>query len=502
MGGALAAFAAGLALLTSAPQAAPAAARSQVRPTISASGEHPCAISGGRAYCWGNNNDGELGDGTTVSASVPVAVNTSGALAGKTLIEVTTGDSLDTCALDTAGAAYCWGNGALGLLGDGSTISSTLPVAVQTSGVLAGKTLTQISAGYNETCALDSAGAAFCWGNNNDGELGDGSTTASSVPVAVSTSGVLAGKTLTQISAGFLQVCAVDTTGVAYCWGFNGSGQLGHPGLSDSDVPVAVDRGGVLAGKRLTQISAGFLQVCAVDSTGLGYCWGNDSYGQLGDGTIASSDVPVAVTSRGVLAGKALTQISTNFYQTCAVDSVGVAFCWGGNPDGELGNSTTKNSDVPVAVNASGVLAGQAMAQISSGDNNTCTLGRIGAAYCWGSNEHGQLGDGTAALGSNVPVAVTSFGSRPPQPPSHVTAKAGNTSAAVSWKGPASLGSGTLTGYMATATPRGRTCSTRKATTCTIRYLVNGTIYRITVITRTSTSHSVASAPATVTPRG
>src|ERR1022692_1496684 len=282
MGGALAAFAAGLALLTSAPQAAPAAARSQVRPTISASGEHPCAISGGRAYCWGNNNDGELGDGTTVSASVPVAVNTSGALAGKTLIEVTTGDSLDTCALDTAGAAYCWGNGALGLLGDGSTISSTLPVAVQTSGVLAGKTLTQISAGYNETCALDSAGAAFCWGNNNDGELGDGSTTASSVPVAVSTSGVLAGKTLTQISAGFLQVCAVDTTGVAYCWGFNGSGQLGHPGLSDSDVPVAVDRGGVLAGKRLTQISAGFLQVCAVDSTGLGYCWGNDSYGQLG----------------------------------------------------------------------------------------------------------------------------------------------------------------------------------------------------------------------------
>src|ERR1017187_9510444 len=447
MGGALAAFAAGLALLTSAPQAAPAAARSQVRPTISASGEHPCAISGGRAYCWGNNNDGELGDGTTVSASVPVAVNTSGALAGKTLIEVTTGDSLDTCALDTAGAAYCWGNGALGLLGDGSTISSTLPVAVQTSGVLAGKTLTQIS-------------------------------------------------------SGFLQVCAVDTTGVAYCWGFNGSGHLGHPGLSDSDVPVAVDRGGVLAGKRLTQISAGFLQVCAVDSTGLGYCWGNDSYGQLGDGTIASSDVPVAVTSRGVLAGKALTQISTNFYQTCAVDSIGVAFCWGGNPDGELGNSTTKNSDVPVAVNASGVLAGQAMAQISSGDNNTCTLGRIGAAYCWGSNEHGQLGDGTAALGSNVPVAVTSFGSRPPQPPSHVTAKAGNTSAAVSWKGPASLGSGTLTGYMATATPRGRTCSTRKATTCTIRYLVNGTIYRITVITRTSTSHSVASAPATVTPRG
>jgi alpha-tubulin suppressor-like RCC1 family protein len=416
MGGVLAALAAGLALLTTAPQAAPAAARSPQRPAISASGEHPCAISGGRAYCWGNNNDGELGDGNTVSASVPVAVNTSGFLAGKTLIEVTTGDSLDTCALDTAGTASCWGNGALGLLGDGSMISSTLPVAVHTEGVLAGKKLTQISTGYNETCALDTAGAAFCWGNNLNGELGDGSTAASSVPVAVNTSGVLAGKTLTQISAGFLQVCAVDTSGTAYCWGFNGSGQLGDPGLSDSDVPVVVDRSGVLAGKKLTQISAGFLQACAVDSAGAAFCWGNNSYGQLGNGSTASSGVPVAVKKSGVLAGQALIQISTNFYQTCGVDKVGVAFCWGGNPDGELGDGTTRNSAVPVAVDTSGALAGKIVAQISSGDDNTCTLGSTGTAYCWGSNEHGQLGSGTSALGSNVPVAVKSFGPKL-QPP-------------------------------------------------------------------------------------
>ena len=139
----------------------------------------------------------------------------------------------------------------------------------------------------------------------------------------------------------------MDSAGAAFCWGFNGSGQLGDPGASDSDVPVPVDSAGVLAGKTLTQISAGFLQACALDSAGAAFCWGNNSYGQLGGGGTASSDVPVAVQTSGVLAGQALTQISTNFYQTCAVDRAGVAFCWGGNPDGELGDGTTRDSDVP-----------------------------------------------------------------------------------------------------------------------------------------------------------
>jgi len=502
IGGALVALAAGLGLLAATPQAAPVVAQPAGRPTISASGEHPCALTGGRAYCWGNNNDGELGNGTTTSSSVPVPVTTGGVLAGKTLTEITTGDSLDTCALDTAGAAFCWGKGSLGLLGNGLTISSTLPVAVKTSGVLAGKTLTQISAGYNETCALDSVGAAFCWGNNLNGELGNGTTTSSSVPVAVKTSGVLAGKTLTQISAGFLEVCAVDSAGAAFCWGFNGSGQLGNPSASSSDVPVAVDRSGVLAGRVLTQISAGFLQVCGLDSAGHAFCWGNNAYGQLGNGTTTSSDVPVATQTSGALAGKALTQVSTNFYQTCAVDSVGTSYCWGGNPDGELGDGTTQDSHIPVAVDTNGALAGKTLAQISSGDDNTCAQRSVGTVYCWGSNEHGQLGSGTAALGSTVPVAVKAFGPQPPQPPSHVTVRAGHASATVSWTAPASLGTGTLTGYTAQASPGGQTCSAAKtAHTCVITHLVNGTVYRITVITCTSTSRSIASAAATVTPR-
>jgi alpha-tubulin suppressor-like RCC1 family protein len=145
----------------------------------------------------------------------------------------------------------------VGQLGDGSTTDSDVPVAVDASGVLAGKTLTQITAGQLHACAVDAAGAAYCWGYNDYGELGDGSMTNSSVPVAVDSSGVLAGKILTQITAGWDHTCALDNTGVAYCWGENGPGELGDGSTTDSDVPVAVDTNGVLTDKVLTHITAG-----------------------------------------------------------------------------------------------------------------------------------------------------------------------------------------------------------------------------------------------------
>jgi hypothetical protein len=167
--------------------------------SISAGGEHSCAIENGKAYCWGDNRYGQLGDDSTVDSSIPVAVDMSGVLAGKTLIQISA-DSNHTCAVDSKGAGYCWGDNSYGELGDGSFTASPVPVAVDTSGVLAGKVLTQISAGGftddsdEDTCASDSTGSAYCWGYNGSGELGDGSFTSSPVPVAVDTSGVLPAK--------------------------------------------------------------------------------------------------------------------------------------------------------------------------------------------------------------------------------------------------------------------------------------------------------------------
>ena len=139
-------------------------AAAQGASSISTGGYHSCALESGRAYCWGYNFNGQRGDGSAANSSVPAAVNTSGVLAGKNLTQITAGD-VHTCVLDSSGAAYCWGWNVNGDLGDGSTVGSDVPVAVNTSGVLAGKDLTQITAGEH-TCALDSTGAAYCWGFN------------------------------------------------------------------------------------------------------------------------------------------------------------------------------------------------------------------------------------------------------------------------------------------------------------------------------------------------
>jgi alpha-tubulin suppressor-like RCC1 family protein len=294
----------GLGSLLATPQAALATARGAS--SISAGGNQSCAIQSGKAYCWGGNQDGQLGNGTTTNSGVPVAVDTSGVLPGQILAQISAGDDSNTCALSRTGKAYCWGDNEFGGLGDASTAGSGVPVAVDTSGVLAGKTLTQITTG-GVTCALDSTGAAYCWGGNAPAALGDASTSPSSVPVAVDTSGVLAGKALTQITTGADHTCALDSTGKAYCWGYNQSGALGNGQTGPySAVPVAVDTSGVLAGKTLTQITAGNRHTCALDSTGAAYCWGGNQFGQLGDANPADSSVPVTVDTSGVLAGQTL----------------------------------------------------------------------------------------------------------------------------------------------------------------------------------------------------
>ncbi len=415
-------------------------------------------IRGGKAFCWGTNTFGQLGNNSTVSSTTPVAAYTGGALAGKTLTQVTAGTGF-TCALDSSGAAYCWGNNTNGQLGNNSTTQSNVPVAVTTSGALAGHTLTQVTTGQSLACAVDAVGAAYCWGANGSGQLGDSNNFQSLVPVPVTTSGALAGKTLTQVTAGGAFACALDTAGAGYCWGANGNGQLGNNSTLGSLLPVAVSTSGVLAGKTLTQICAGFNDnnMCALDSSGAAYCWGTNGSGQLGNpatainfkvpvavlspaGTISAcaahtctvrngsafcwgdnatgelgnnsttqSSVPVAVTAADVLAGKTLTQITTGNGFTCALDSAGAAYCWGNDGSGQLGNNSTTQSTVPVAVTTSGVLAGKTLTQVTAGVKFACALDSTGTAYCWGHNTEGELGNNSTA-DSHVPVPVTASG--------------------------------------------------------------------------------------------
>ena len=297
------------------------------------------------------------------------------------------------------------------------------------------------------------------------------------------------------LSADGLHSCAISS-GKAYCWGYGPDGALGDGSTANSDVPVAVDTSGVLAGKTLTQISAGDDHTCALDSSGAAYCWGDNGSGELGNGNTVSSSVPVPVDTSGLPAGQTLTQIGTGYADTCALDTAGAAYCGGGNFAGEVGGGAGIGaiSTVPVAVDTSGALANKTLTQVTAGESQTCALDSVGAAYCWGDNTYGELGDDSTS-DSDVPVPVLAG----PGPPTDVTAAPGDASATVSWTAPTYLDGGILTGYTPSASPGGAACTT-SATSCTITGLANGVTYSITVVAHTTVGDSAVSFPASVTP--
>jgi alpha-tubulin suppressor-like RCC1 family protein len=331
----------------------------------------------------------------TERATMPYDLPDSNALDGKTVTSISSG-TYGTCVV-ASGAVYCWGSQ---ILGNGTRNSSAIPVPVSTSGVLAGKVVTSVTVGNNFACALAS-GAAYCWGEGTTGQLGNSANEYSGLPVAVVTTGALLGKTVTSISAGGNSVCAI-ASGQAYCWGYNQSGQLGNGTNTSSSSPVAVDTSGVLAGKIVTSISSGGNFTCAIAS-GAAFCWGAGSNGELGIGIRANSNVPMSVLSTSALQGKTFTQVDAGQNHVCAIAS-GAAYCWGYNQTGQLGDSSRTTANTPVPVMTAGVLAGKVVTAISSGSALTCAIAS-GAAYCWGSGYYGELGNGTQTT-SFVPVSV------------------------------------------------------------------------------------------------
>jgi alpha-tubulin suppressor-like RCC1 family protein len=297
---------------------------------ISSGGSHVCALTtSGAAKCWGNGLNGRLGNGASSSHNTPVGV--SGMSSG--VVAISAGGS-HTCALSTSGAAKCWGNGLTGRLGNGATSDSFTPVGVSgmSSGVVA------ISVGFGHSCALTASGAAMCWGDGGNSQLGNGASSNFLTPVGVSgmSSGVVA------ISAGFVHSCALTTSGAAKCWGNGGNGRLGNGASNLYNTPVGVS--GMSSG--VVAISGGNYQTCALTTSGAAKCWGHGAQGQLGNGVTSDFNTPVDVfgMSSGVVA------ISAGGSFTCAMTASGSAKCWGTGTDGQLGNGVTSNSLTPVIV--------------------------------------------------------------------------------------------------------------------------------------------------------
>jgi len=354
---------------------------------VAAGGDHSCAVlPSGHINCWGDNEDGELGNGTTSNSDTPVEVQGI-----STATQATAGGS-DSCALLASGHIDCWGANASGGLGDGTTNNSDTPVEVQ--GIV---TATQVTAGVGYACALLSSEHVDCWGADYYGELGNGTTSSSDLPVEV-----LGISTATQVTTGGGHTCALLSSGHVDCWGSNEYGQLGLRTLKSSDTPVEAQ--GIATA---TQVTAGGglfegSHTCALLSSGHIDCWGDNNYGELGVGTtVGGSSTPVEVqgisTATEVTAGGGYAEEGGS---TCALLSSGDVDCWGDNENGELGNSTTDNSNAPV-----GVQGISAATQITAGAVGMCALLSSGHIDCWGENEYGQLGNGTTGR-SSAPTEV------------------------------------------------------------------------------------------------
>ena len=400
----LTATAAGLSGATSAPFVIASASGAL---SLSAGGAYDCLVTAdGAASCWGANPFGALGNGTGASSATP------GAVSGGLVFAAVSAGYNHTCGVTAGGAGYCWGDNRLGELG--STAGGDLCASYFLNGdpqkyackytpvaVSGGLTFMGVSAGSNYSCGLTSAGAAYCWGASSYGALGNGSTSSSPAPVAVS-----GGLTFAAVSANYEHTCGLTTGGSAWCWGYNPSGQLGNGSTASSQSPAAVS-----GGLGFAAVSAGFNHTCGVTTGGAAWCWGANDYGQLGAGSTtgpqtcltdsyAPVQVPCGTTPVAVAGSLGFATVSAGYFHTCGVTPGGAAWCWGSNGHGELGTGSTTGPQqcvtggvsTPCSPTPVAVSGALSFRTVSAGYDHTCGLTIGGAVYCWGN------GNGTPVL--------------------------------------------------------------------------------------------------------
>lgn len=492
------------------------------------------AVPDGQLAAWGLGIVGQRGDGTTTPAMVnAVSVVSTGPLAGKTVVQVDAGVS-HSCAVSSDGLLACWGANDYGQLGNGLTTTQPTPTPqAVTGGVLAGKQVVQVAAGYRHTCALTKDGVLACWGDNTAGELGRQSSASSAVPVAVFTDGTLAGRKITHVSVGVDFTCAVASGAVA-CWGANGMGQLGDGSTTSRPIPVNTVTSGAsaLAGKQVTDVSSGGYHTCARLSDDTLACWGSNDSQQVFPSTMVKQVTVPTLADQGALAGRSVSQVSAGFGFTCAVAS-GVVVCWGLNDWGQMGNGPESKAPqaVPAQVMATApsALVGKTVSMVSSGSGHSCAVATDGSVACWGLAEFGAVGT-TAALGRVVPFSVTgvpgsgvmrgaiaravSAGARftialtssPPDTPTDLVAKAGDAQATLSWVAPALTGGSPITSFVVQqSTDAGTTWTAATgspaaadARTLVVSKLANGVNVTFRVAATTAAGQGAFSSPTSV----
>ena len=342
--------------------------------TLSAGGEHTCSVrSDGTLWCWGRNTWGAVGNGQTgPGPKAPARIGSSSAWSS-----VAAGGA-STCGIRESGALFCWGLNNQGQVGDGTTKLRKSPVQIGSA-----TDWSQVSLGWFTSCGLRTDGSAWCWGDNSAGQLAGASGGLRPQPTRIP------GEGWSSISVGGWHVCGIKGDGTLWCWGRNTFGQVGNGTTRDQHSPVQIGKD-----HTWTQVSTSWSHTCGLKASGEVRCWGRNSDGQVGDGTRASRVAPTVV---GGL--PPMEDVAAGEGTTCSLDRGGQLWCWGGNTYGTLGNGTRSDSTVPVR-------GAGTFRTLSAGWMHMCAITGSGTSRCWGNNESGQVGDGTAqdAVSPTAPV--------------------------------------------------------------------------------------------------
>jgi alpha-tubulin suppressor-like RCC1 family protein len=348
--------------------------------TVSTGGALSCATANNQhVYCWGDNADGRTG-----TASGALQEPTPRPIADATPYAAVAAGGDHACALTPSGIAACWGRNDQGQLGRGAATGDPARPAP----VVTGLRFATLAAGSAHTCGLATDGDTYCWGLDVAGQLGDGGTVSRDSPRRV-----VNDTPFIALAAGANHTCGLTASGEASCWGANALGQLGDGSRNNRATAASV-----IGGPALARLSAGGAHTCGLTSTGDAFCWGADLAGQLGTGVVDT----FALTPRAVMGGFTFRVLAAGGAHTCGLTTDSLAYCWGNNEDGELGNGSTSSLPTasPVPVNG-----GLRFADLRAGASHTCGITAALVIYCWGLGLQGQLGQ-VIPHSSAVPVRV------------------------------------------------------------------------------------------------
>jgi uncharacterized repeat protein (TIGR02543 family) len=379
---------------------------------VHVSGSH-AVTTNGRLYGWGRNDYGQVGDGETIPneirpRSTPKLINFTGLQSGE-IIQIVEASLAHTLAVTTSGRVYAWGRNFYGALGDGTTTNRTTPTLISFTGLQSGETIQSVEAGGGRSLALTTSGRVYAWGYNPQGQVGDGTTTARTTPTLISFTGLQSGEIIQSVAALGSHALALTTSGRVYAWGVNNSGQLGDGTTTWRKTPTLISFTGLQSGEIIKSVAAGVYHSLAVTTSGRVYAWGNNNDGELGDDTTTDRNTPTLISFTGLQSGEIIKSVAAGVHHSLAVTTSSRLYAWGNNTHGQLGDGTTTARTTPTLISFTGLQSGETIKSVVALENQSLAVTTSGRLYAWGNNSHGQLGDNDTTTARTTPTIIKSL---------------------------------------------------------------------------------------------